>query len=60
MPWIYHNLDFAIYVGDGEIRKFKDVTIVGYDKIRKSEIEDYSEEFKKLEKEIASEKGHKI
>ena len=60
VPWIYHNLDFARYVGDGEIRKFKDVTIVGYDKIRKSEIEDYSEEFKKLGEKIALEKGHKI
>ena len=60
VPWIYHNLDFSNYVGDGEIRKFKDVTIVGYDKIRKSEIEDFSEEFKKLGEKIAKEHGHKI
>jgi len=60
VPWIYHNLDFATYVGDGEIKKIKDVSIVGFDKIRKNEIEDYSEEFKKLERKMELEKGHKI
>jgi len=60
VPWIYHNLDFATYVGDGEIRKFKDVSIVGFDKIRKNEIEDYSDEFKKLETKIKQIDGHKI
>jgi len=37
IPYVYHNLEFSKYVGRGEPVYHKDVMIVGFDKIRKSE-----------------------
>ena len=60
VPWIYHNLGYATYVGDGKIREFKGVSITGFDKIRRNEIEDYAEEFRELGEKIKTHEGHKI
>ena len=38
IPYVYHNLEFSKYVGRGEPVYYKDVMIVGFDKIRKNEM----------------------
>jgi len=41
VPYVYHNLDFSKYIGQGEPVYYKDVLLVGLDKLRKSEMHDY-------------------
>ena len=52
IPYVYHNLEFSKYIGQGNPIKYKEVILVGFDKIRKSEIPQYEERFAKVDKEI--------
>ena len=57
-----HNLEFSKYVGRGEPVYHKDVMIVGFDKIRKSEldIESLKKNSEKIDVLAKQHNGHKI
>ena len=60
IPYVYHNLEFSKYVGRGEPVYYKDVMIVGFDKIRKNEMTGLEEKFLHVESLADEHKGHKI
>ena len=60
IPYVYHNLEFSKYVGRGEPVYYKDVMIVGFDKIRKNEMTGLEEKFLHIESLANDHKGHKI
>jgi exonuclease SbcD len=60
VPYVYHNLKFAKYIGDGKPYIHKDVFLAGFDKIRKSELQNFHERFAKIDKAAKEHKGHKI
>jgi len=60
IPYVYHNLEFSKYVGRGEPVYYKDVMIVGLDKIRKNEMTGLEEKFSHLESLADKHEGHKI
>jgi len=60
IPYVYHNLEFSKYVGRGEPVYYKDVMIVGFDKIRKNEMTGLEEKFLCMESLADDHKGHKI
>ena len=60
VPYVYHKLEFSKYIGQGEPIYFKDVMIVGFDKIRKSEMNEFEEKFVKVDELAKKFKGHKI
>jgi exonuclease SbcD len=60
VPYVYHNLEFSKYIGQGKPVYYKDVLIVGFDKIRKSEMSDYEKKFKEIDSIAKQHKGHKI
>ncbi len=60
IPYVYHQLGFAKHLKHGEEIFFKNIMIVGFDKIRKNEIHTYEEKFKQVEKKASEFKGKKI
>ena len=60
IPYVYHNLEFSKYVGRGEPVYYKDVMILGFDKIRKNEMTGLEEKFLRIESLANEHKGHKI
>ncbi len=60
IPYIYHNLGFSRYVGQGNTIDYKGTLISGFDKIRKTEISQYEEKFADLDKRTQHHTGHKI
>jgi DNA repair exonuclease SbcCD nuclease subunit len=60
VPYVYHNLEFSKYIGQGKPVYYKDVLIVGFDKIRKSEMDDYEKKFKEIDSIAKQHNGHKI
>ena len=60
IPYVYHNLEFSKYVGRGEPVYYKDVMIVGFDKIRKNEMMGLEEKFSHVESLANKHEGHKI
>tara|TARA_Y100000590_G_scaffold335295_1_gene381644 strand:- start:2486 stop:3622 length:1137 start_codon:yes stop_codon:yes gene_type:complete len=60
IPYVYHNLEFSKYVGRGEPIFFKNVMIVGIDKIRKNEMLGLEERFSEIESLASKHSGHKI
>ena len=60
VPYVYHKLGFSKYVGEGKPTYYKDVLIIGFDKIRKSEINEFEEKFAKVDSLAKEFKGHKI
>jgi DNA repair protein SbcD/Mre11 len=60
VPFVYHNLDFSKYIGNGKPLVYKDVFIAGFDKRRKTEIESFEEDFARLDAEAKKHQGHKI
>ncbi len=60
VPFVYHNLDFSKYIGDGKPVIYKDVLIAGFDKRRKTEIETFEEDFARVDAEAKKHQGHKI
>tara|TARA_B100000287_G_scaffold244119_1_gene229535 strand:- start:2113 stop:3249 length:1137 start_codon:yes stop_codon:yes gene_type:complete len=60
IPYVYHNLEFSKYIGREEPVYYKDVMIVGLDKIRKNEMEGLEEKFTKIESLASKHDGHKI
>ena len=63
VPYIYHNLGFSNYIGDGNPIPYKGIMLAGLDKRRKSEIEEYEKIFLNLDKSAENkfkETKHKI
>ena len=60
IAYVYHNLEFSKYVGRGEPIYFKDVMIVGLDKIRKNEMTGLEERFSEIESLASKHDGHRI
>jgi DNA repair exonuclease SbcCD nuclease subunit len=60
VPFVYHNLDFSKYIGDGDPIIYKDIMITGFDKRRKAEIETFEEDFARVDVEAKKHQGHKI
>ena len=60
IPYVYHNLEFSKYVGRGEPVYYKDVMIVGFDKIRRNEMAGLEEKFLHAESLANKHEGHKI
>lgn len=60
VPYVYHNLEFAKYIGQGKPVFYKDVLLVGFDKIRKNEMNDYEKKFKEVDSVAKEHNGHKI
>jgi len=60
IPYVYHNLEFSNYIGQGNTIEYKGLLLVGFDKIRKAEISQYEEKFSEIDKIAQNHKGHKI
>ena len=60
IPYVYHNLEFSKYIGQGKPIDYKGVLLAGFDKIRKTEIPQYEEKFTNIEKSAEKHTGHKI
>ena len=60
IPYVYHNLEFSRYVGQGKPHIHKEVLIAGFDKIRRGEMPQFLAKFSELDKVAAQHSGHKI
>lgn len=60
IPYVYHNLEFSRYIGQGNPIDYKGILLVGFDKIRKAEISQFEEKFKAIDKIAKNHTGHKI
>ena len=60
IPYVYHNLEFSRYIGQGKPFEYKGILLAGLDKIRKTEIPNYEEKFKELQNIASNHTGHKI
>jgi len=60
IPYVYHNLEFSKYIGQGKPFEYKGVLVAGFDKIRKPEIPQYEDKFLAVDKAAQSHSGHKI
>lgn len=59
-PFLFEEIDLAAYVGDGKPHTCGDLTIVGYHKYRKTEIEDLRQKLNALDSEMAGVGGKKL
>jgi len=60
IPYVYHNLEFSKYIGQGKPIEYKGILLAGFDKIRKAEIPQYEEKFAAIDKNAQTHSGHKI
>ncbi len=60
VPYVYHNLGFSKYIGNGKPIEYKGIMLAGLDKIRKTEMTQYEETFSNLDKSVEKFSGHKI
>ncbi len=60
IPYVYHNLGFSKYAGEGKPLHYDDVLIIGYDKIRKNEVQFYEKKFDAIDSIAKNHSGHKI
>jgi len=60
IPFVYHNLEFSKYIGNGKPFQYKDIMILGYDKRRKNEIHTFEQDFATADAEAKNHTGHKI
>ncbi|HYL66769.1 MAG TPA: exonuclease SbcCD subunit D [Nitrosopumilaceae archaeon] len=60
IPFVYHNLEFSKYIGNGKPFQYKDIMILGYDKRRKNEIHTFEQDFVMADAEAKNHTGHKI
>lgn len=60
VPFVYHNLEFSKYIGNGKPFQYNDVMILGYDKRRKNEIHTFEQDFAMADSEAKKHSGHKI
>ena len=60
IPYVYHNLEFSKYIGQGNPIEYKGIILAGFDKIRKAEISQYEEKFSAIGNRVKNHSGHKI
>ena len=60
VPFVYHNLEFSKYIGNGKPFYYKDVMLVGFDKRRKTEAHTFESDFAQADSEAKKHTGHKI
>ncbi len=60
VPFVYHNLEFSKYIGNGKPLYHKDVLLFGFDKRRKSEAYTLESEFATADSVAKKHRGHKI
>ena len=60
IPYVYHNLGFSKYIGQGNPIEYKGILLAGFDKIRKAEMPQYEDRFAKIDKAAEIHSGHKI
>lgn len=60
IPYVYHNLEFSKYIGLGNPLEYKNILLVGFDKIRKNEMQAFEEKFADIDKVAKNHSGHKI
>ena len=60
IPYVYHNLEFSKYIGQGNPINYKGVLLVGFDKIRKTEMPQFEEKFRAVDQIASKHTGHKI
>lgn len=60
IPYVFHNLEFSKYIGQGVPINYKGILLVGFDKIRKVEIPQFEEKFKTVDELASKHTGHKI
>jgi DNA repair protein SbcD/Mre11 len=60
IPYVYHNLEFSKYIGQGNPVYYKGILLVGFDKIRKAEIPQFEEKFRIVDEIASKHEGHKI
>ncbi len=60
IPYVYHNLEFSRYIGQGKPIEYKGILLAGFDKIRKAEIQNFDEKFAEIDKIAKEHVGHKI
>jgi len=60
VPYIYHNLGFSKYIGNGKPIEYKGIMLVGFDKIRPPEMAQNKERFSDVDKSVENFSGHKI
>jgi len=60
IPYVYHNLEFSRYIGQGTPIEYKGILLAGFDKIRKTEISQFEEKFAQVDKIGNEHTGHKI
>ncbi|HJU13950.1 MAG TPA: exonuclease SbcCD subunit D [Candidatus Nitrosotalea sp.] len=60
VPYVYHNLKFSRYIGQGKPFVHKGVMIAGFDKRRKGEVDALEKEFAEIDKAAQAHQGHRI
>jgi len=60
IPYVYHNLEFSQYIGQGHAIKYKDILLTGFDKMRKNEITNFENKLSDIDKIVKNHSGHKI
>lgn len=60
VSFIYNNFEVAKYIGDGEPVKVGNTLIVGFDKMRRDEIEEHREEFDRAQRQAEEHTGPSI
>jgi len=60
IPYVYHNLGFSKYIGQAKPTTYKDILLVGFDKMRKNEISQFEDRFVQVDKIAKEHSGHKI
>ena len=60
IPYVFHNLEFSRYIGQGKPFEYKGILLAGLDKIRKAEISQYEGKFSELDNTAQNFNGHKI
>ena len=60
IPYVYHNLEFSRYIGQGKPIEYKDILLVGFDKMRKNEMLYFEEKFAEIDSVAKNHSGHKI
>ena len=60
VPFVYNNLEFSKYIGNGKPFYYKDIMLVGFDKRRKTEAHTFENDFAQADSEAKKHTGHKI
>ena len=60
VPYVFHNLEFSKYIGQGEPVYYKGLLLVGFDKIRRSEMSSFEKRFEEIDDIAKKHQGHRI